>query len=187
MYENGLVSKLGDLGRSLCSEIEAPHENDGDFPGDINYAPPEFLYRFIEPDWNYRIGATDMYLFGSLVVFYFAGATMTSLIAKNLDPQFKWTRWRGTFEQVSDYLINAFYKAVQEFKLSIKDQILAQELAEIIEYACFPIPARRGHPKTLKISTDKNGNRRPNLNQFDFRRIISKFDILTKKAKYNLE
>jgi len=186
LFQDGLVSKIGDLGRSLCSDIEAPHENNGNFPGDFSYSPPEFLYNFIEPDWNFRIGATDMYLFGSLVVFYFTGTNMTSLIGKNLDPQFKWTRWRGTFEQVNDYLINAFYKAIQEFKSSIIDQNLANELAEIIEYSCFPIPNRRGHPKTLKISNDKNGDRRTNLNQFDFRRIISKFDILTKRAKYNL-
>lgn len=187
LYDRGMVSKIGDLGRSLCSDIEAPHENAGNFPGDFNYAPPEFLYRYIDPDWKFRIGATDMYLFGSLVVFYFTGANMTALIAKNLDPQFKWTNWRGSFEQVNDYLVNAFFKSIQEFKNSIGDQSLAKELTQIIKYCCFPIPSKRGHPKTLKTALDKDGNRRSNISQFDLRRVISKFDILSRKAKFNFK
>lgn len=122
VYDNGLTSKIGDLGRSLCADIKAPHET-GNFPGDLNYAPPEFLYRYIHPDWNFRVRSTDMYLFGSLIVFYFSGANMTALIGKNLDPAFKWTDWKGTFKGVNDYLIDAFYKALKEFKSTIKIKI----------------------------------------------------------------
>src|SRR5699024_3725025 len=122
-------SKIGDLGRSLCANIEAPHENGGDFPGDINYAPPEFLYRYIDPDWNFRIRATDFYLFVSLITFYFSGANMTALISKNLDLQFKWTHWKGSFHEVQDYLVDAFFKAIKEFKSTISNKELASELA----------------------------------------------------------
>lgn len=73
LYNNGITSKIGDLGRSLCGDIEAPHENGSDFTGDFSYAPPEFLYRYEEPDLHLRIRATDMYLFGSLCAFYFTG------------------------------------------------------------------------------------------------------------------
>ncbi|MEO1487610.1 MAG: protein kinase [Bacteroidota bacterium] len=55
MYDKGLLSKIGDLGRSLCEDIEAPHEQEGEFPGDMNYSPPEFLYRYYHPDWNFRV------------------------------------------------------------------------------------------------------------------------------------
>lgn len=181
LYDDGVVSKVGDLGRSLCSEIEAPHENGGDFPGDLNYAPPEFLYRYIDPDWNFRVRSTDMYLFGSLIVFYFSGANMTALIGKNLDPQFKWTKWRGTFKEVHDYLVDAFYKALKEFKYSINDNELSIELSSIIEYCCFPIPDQRGHPKAIW----QNGSRNPS--QFDFQRLISKFDLLYRKAEYKFK
>lgn len=187
LYEDGVVSKIGDLGRSLCAEIDAPHENGGDFTGDFNYAPPEFLYRFIEPDWNFRVKSTDMYLFGSLIVFYFSGANMTALIGKNLDPQFKWTEWRGSFTNVHGYLIDAFYKALKEFKSSISDKELSDELSSIVEYCCFPISKKRGHPAALRISQNRDGSRNPNLNQFDFQRVISKFDILHKKANYKFK
>lgn len=187
LYDNGFVSKVGDLGRSLCSEIKAPHENGGDFPGDINYAPPEFLYRYIDPDWNLRVRSTDMYLFGSLIVFYFSGANMTALIGKNLDQQFKWTKWRGTFSEVHHYLVDAFYKALREFKMSISDKELGNELSNIIQYCCFPIPERRGHPKAIMISKSPDGSRKVSANQFDFQRIISRFDVLYRKANYRFK
>ncbi|WP_297337353.1 protein kinase [Algoriphagus sp.] len=187
LYQDGIVSKVGDLGRSLCAEIEAPHENGGDFPGDLNYAPTEFLYRYIDPDWNFRVRSTDMYLFGSLIVFYFSGANMTALIGKNLDPQFKWTHWRGKFEGVHDYLVDAFYKAIKEFKSSISDKELGDELSKIIEYCCFPIPERRGHPKAITLSLNRDGSRNLNSNQFDFHRIVSKFDILYRMANYKFK
>jgi len=184
IYDAGIISKIGDLGRSLCADIEAPHENGGDFPGDLNYAPPEFLYRYIDPDWNYRVRGTDMYLFGSLVVFYFSGANMTALIGKNLDPQFSWNKWRGSFADVQDYLVDAFYKGLKEFRTLISNKELADELISVIEYCCYPIPEKRGHKKAIEQSTDREGKRKENGNQFDFQRVVSKFDILSKKAAY---
>ncbi len=176
LYENSFISKIGDLGRSLSSEIDAPHDNGVDFPGEFTYAPPEYLYRHVEPDWNKRIRATDMYLFGSLVSFYFIGTNMTALIGKNLDEQFRWGKWGGTFPEVRDYLVDAFYKSLSEFKKSI-NQELANELAEVLEYCCFPFPEKRGHPKAIgQIGS-----------QYDFQRIISKFDLLSKKAIYKFK
>ena len=184
LFDDSLTSKIGDLGRSLCADIEAPHENGSEFPGDLNYAPPEFLYRYVEPDWEFRIKATDYYLFGSLIVFYFSGANMTALIGKHLDDQFRWTKWKGGFMNVKDYLVNSFYKATSEFKSTISNSELAAELATVVEYCCFPIPDGRGHPKSVALSRDKEGNRLGYANQFDFQRIISKLDLLTKKANY---
>lgn len=177
LYENGITSKIADLGRSLCANIRAPHENGGDFPGDFTYAPTEFLYRYIEPNWNKRIKATDMYLFGSLIVFYFTGANMTALIGKNINPSFRWDIWSGTFEDVRDYLIDGFYKALNEFKGSHTDTTLSKELAEVIEYCCFPIPEKRGHPKSIKEGHS----------QYDLQRVVSKLDILFRKVNFSFK
>jgi serine/threonine protein kinase len=174
LYKKGIVSKVGDLGRSLCSDIQAPHENGGDFPGDFTYAPPEFLYRYVLPDWNLRIRSTDMYLFGSLVTYYFLGVNMTALIGKNIDPQFKWGNWSGTFLEVKDYLIDAFYKALEEFKKSLSSQELGKELVEVLEYCCFPYPEKRGHPTAIR----EIGN------QYDLQRVVSKFDLLARRANF---
>lgn len=173
LYDSGILSKIGDLGRSLCADIEAPHENGGDFPGDFTYAPPEFLYRYINPDKNSRIRSTDMYLFGSLIVFYFTGANMTAMIGKNIDPQFRWGIWGGAYIDVKDYLIDGFYKSLKEFKDSISDNDLANELTIILEYCCFPYPEKRGHPKLIGGIG----------NQYDFERVVTKLNVLAKKAK----
>lgn len=182
LYGPGLLSKICDLGRSLCADIQAPHENNGDFPGDINYAPPEFLYGFIDPDWNFRIRATDMYLFGSLVVFYFSGISMTALIGRNLAPDLLWTKWKGTFSNVKDYLIDAFHNAIRDFRSTISNEYLSSELSSIVEYCCFPVPEKRGHPKSLKLATDREGNRLTYRNQFDFQRVITRLDVLSKRV-----
>jgi len=172
LYNNGFISKIGDLGRSLCAEIPAPHDNGVDFPGEFTYAPPEFLYGYIEPDWNKRIRATDMYLFGSLMVFYFLGTNMTALIGKNIDNQFRWNIWKGSFDEVKDYLLNGFYKSIKEFKDSFDKEEIANELGLLLEYSCFPYPEKRGHPRALALIG----------NQYDFQRFITKLDILYKKA-----
>ncbi|SDE21377.1 Protein kinase domain-containing protein [Mucilaginibacter pineti] len=176
LYESGITSKIGDLGRSLCEHIDAPHEGDGNFTGDFSYAPPEFLYRFIEQDWSKKIRATDLYLFGSLVAFYFTGMNMTALIGKNIDRQFRWDKWGGSFDDVKDYLVDAFYKSINEIKAGISNTVLSDEIGKIIEMCCFPYPEKRGHPKSIK----QKGN------QYDFERITAKLDLLRKKAEMNV-
>ena len=54
-------SKIGDLGRSMCKDIESKY-NDQIYSGDWNYAPPELIYQYYERDWEKRVYATDCYL-----------------------------------------------------------------------------------------------------------------------------
>jgi serine/threonine protein kinase len=176
LYEKGLTSKIADLGRSLCYHIKAPHENGVDFPGDFSYAPPEFLYGEQENDWNKRVKSTDMYLFGSLVCFYFTAVNITAIIGKNLDNQFRWNNWGGSFQEVRSYLVDAFYKGLNEFKKSIPNEELGKKLSYLIEICSFPHPEKRGHPRS----------RIQNSSQFDFQRIISQLDVLATKAELSL-
>lgn len=184
IFGGGLASKIGDLGRSLCEDIKAPHDDGGGFVGDFKYAPPEYLYKYTEPDFNLRIKAVDLYLFGSLIVFYFTGVNMNNLLFKNLPEEFRWNKWRGSFHEVKDYLINAHYKALKEFKNTIEDSEISSDLVEIVEYCCYPIPSKRGHPKSYQISIDKEGNRKPKFNQYSLERIVSKLDLLKRKSAY---
>lgn len=176
LYENAVISKIGDLGRSLCSNIKAPHDDGISFTGQMNYSPPEFLYNYIQPDWNQRVNSTDMYLFGSLIAYYFLGMNMTALIYKHLDPRFRWTVFRGTFSQVQDYLKDAYFKAIDEIYSSLPNKDFSSDLIEIIKYCCYPIPEERGHKQSIK----ENGN------QFNFRRAISKLDLIKRRANLNL-
>jgi eukaryotic-like serine/threonine-protein kinase len=61
-------SKVGDLGRAACPGLMAPHEDDA-VPGDPDYAPPELLYGDYG-DWRVRHLGCDLYLLGSMIVFF---------------------------------------------------------------------------------------------------------------------
>lgn len=173
LFDEAKISKLGDLGRSLCSDIIAPHDKGG-FNGANSYTPPEYLYGyFSEPDYYKKTGATDLYLLGSLIVYYFTGTNMTALIGKNIDTNFHWTRFRGEFKDIQDYLVNGFHDALKEFKSNISEKYLADELAKILMICCYPIPEKRGFPK----------NHLNSRNQYDFNKIVTKLDLLYRKSE----
>lgn len=176
LYNESTVSKIGDLGRSLCSSIKAPHDDGFSFTGQMNYSPPEFLYGYIQQDWNQRVRSTDMYLFGSLITYYFFGINMTALILKHLDSRFRWTVYKGNFSEVKEYLIDAYFKSLDEIKLSLGNKDFSIDLIEIISYCCYPIPEERGHKKSIK----EIGN------QFNFRRAIAKLDLIRRRTELKI-
>ena len=167
--------KLGDIGRSICNTIIGPY-NKAMFSGDFTYAPPEILYQSIEKDWHKRVFATDCYLLGSMVMFYFAGISMSAMIRKNIDKKFSWEYWTGTYLEVMPYVLESFSKGLNELETAIPDTFLKKELRWIVECLCNPDIERRGHPKTIaQIGSN-----------FNLERFISKFDILAKKAELSL-
>ena len=175
LYDNKATSKIGDLGRSLCNDILAPHEN-GNFPGDFNYAPPEFWYNERIAEWDMRIKTTDLYLFGSLIVFYFTGLSMTTLLMKHLPLVFRPDTWGGNYNTVLPHLIDAYSRAIIELKASVGDTEVTDDIVKIVEYCCHPEFAKRGHPKTLSETNNK----------FDLARIVTLLDIYARKAEIKL-
>jgi eukaryotic-like serine/threonine-protein kinase len=171
----GTASKIGDLGRSLCKDMVGPHSNNC-FSGDNSYAPPEIMYNYYELDWAKRVLATDLYLLGSLVVFYFSGGTMSALIQKNLPSEFRVQTFRGFFSEVSPYIMDSFNTSINEFSDSLKHEFFKEDLINIVKYLCFPMPDRRGHPS----------NHVGHSNKYSLERFISKFDLLHTRAKFLL-
>jgi len=169
-------SKLGDLGRSMCRDIDSPY-NKTPYTGDWNYAPPEMMYGYHEQDWNKRVFATDCYLLGSLIVFYFAGISMSALFLKHMPENLRWEKWRGTFDEIKPYLVDAFSNSIIEFKDSIDDEYFKNEISQLVEQLCYPFPEKRGHPKNLANKLGSN---------FSLERFITRFDVLTKKAERSI-
>ncbi|MEI6090157.1 MAG: protein kinase [bacterium] len=167
-------TKIGDLGRSLCSDIKSPYEL-LPFTGDFNYAPPEIIYDYHDKDWKKRAFAIDTYLLGSLIVFYFTGISMTALLMKNLDDSFKPPHWSGTFDVVKPYLIDAFSKSLEEFYHGIESDELKIDLKDLVQQLCYPLPEIRGHRKNVNT-----------INHYGLDRFITKLDILNKKSICNL-
>ena len=111
-----------------------------------------------------------------MIVFYFAGISMSALLSKHIPDEFKWEKYKGAFDEVQPYLIEAYNKALIEFGNSIDIDDFKEDLQSIVEYLCFPLPERRGHPKNI---FNKGNN-------FCLDRFISKLDILRKKAEINI-
>lgn len=168
-------SKIGDLGRSMCKDIESQYNNQI-YSGDWNYAPPELMYRYYENDWEKRVYATDCYLLGSMVVFYFAGISMSALLLKHIPDELRWEKFRGSFDEVKPYLITAFGDAVTEFSYCIELEYFRNELKQIVEYLCFPFPEKRGHPKNITSVG----------NSYSLERFITKFELLRRKAELKI-
>lgn len=165
--------KLGDLGRSICKDLDGPY-NHMTFTGDFNYAPPEIMYGYYEADWHKRVFAADCYLLGSMVVFYFSGISMSALLRKHIPDSFSWEVWSGSFEEIEPYLLDGFAKALNEFESCISHDYFRQELRWVVEKLCHPIPSERGHPKNIQMSGSN----------YSMERFVSKFDLLSSRAEY---
>lgn len=165
-------SKLGDLGRSMCRDIDGPY-NKRPFTGDNTYAPPEIMYGYYEKDWLKRVFATDCYLLGSLIVFYFSGISMSALLRKHIPDNFSWEKWKGTFDELKYYLENGFSKALREFEENINQEEFKTDLKLLIEYLCHPFPEKRGHPKSV-LSNGSN---------YSLERFVTMLDVLKRKAE----
>ena len=168
-------SKLGDLGRAVAYNDKSPHD-EKNIAGDVTYAPPELLYESVSGYWTEerRLGC-DMYLFGSLGVFFFTGASMTHLLFGKLSEEFRYMNWRGTYDGVLPYLQNAFLEVIRKIKSEIPQEF--SKTSEAIKQLCNPDPKLRGHPRNIVSGG----------NQYSLERYISTFENDAKRAELSLQ
>lgn len=169
-------SKIGDLGRSICKNIDGPY-NKMSYTGDNTYAPPEIMYGYYESDWLKRVFATDCYLLGSLITFYFAGISMSALLRKHIPDNFSWESWKGEYSELIPYLEYGFSNSLIEFETNILREDLKSDLRILVEYLCNPFPQKRGHPKNI-LSAGSN---------YNMERFISTLDVLKRKAEIRIK
>ena len=163
--------KLGDLGRASLRGTVSPVDQ-LDVVGDRPYAPPELLYHQMDPDWDRRRLACDLYLLGSMVVFLFTRQSMTALTQSYLEPNLRWHVWPGTYAQVLPYVRVAFNDAIAHCSQQIKlDAQLAMRLMTTVRRLCDPEPQHRGHP------ADLTGIGNPH----SLERFVSDFDLIAKR------
>ena len=169
-------SKLSDLGRASDRHSTSPHD-ELDCAGDQTYAPPELLYGYVPQDWSVRRLGCDMYLLGSLFVFFCTGVSMTHLLLKRLGKEHSYRKWGGTYSEILPYLQHVFAEIIRELREKIQTG-LADEVAELVKQLCNPDPHLRGHPKNISI--------RYRSNRYSLERYVSIFDRLAKKAEWSL-
>jgi eukaryotic-like serine/threonine-protein kinase len=173
----GATSKVADLGRASQFGMVAPHDRES-FAGDPHYTPIEVCYGRDEKDWRrYRLGG-DLYLFGSLIHFFFIGIAMTPSIASRLDEAHYPERWGDGYKNVLPYVRDAFDRVCEDFEDVVKHYLgeYGKELASILRYLCEPDPMLRGHPLSRRIP----------ITQFSVERFISRLDVLAGRAEMGL-
>ncbi len=163
--------KLADLGRSSSMHISAPTD-ELLFPGDFNYAPPEYLYRHVPLDFHDRRFGSDAYLLGSMISFLFLGVSALTLTLDRVDNALKPGIWIGEYSDVLPFLITAHTEATNSMKkyLPINFQ---DEISTIYFQLCHPDPYIRGYPKARKQVGRPIG----------LDRYVSKFNLLRHKLK----
>ena len=168
-------SKLADLGRASDRTRQSPFD---ELPcaGDQTYAPPELLYGEISNDWSSRRLACDMYLLGSVVVFFCTGVSMTHLLLARLNDQHHYRRWTGTYREVLPYIQHHFSETIRDFRAKFTPRF-PSEIIDVIRQLCNPDPNLRGHPRTIPSK----------FNRYSLERYISLFDRLASRAEYTLK
>lgn len=167
------ISKVGDLGRALSEELNAPHSV-FDFSGDPRYAPPEVFHKYVLPDWKDKVFSIDCFLLGSMATFYFTGQSMLALLGSKINPSINITTL--DFENALPYWINAFDEALIVVKDHIEDIEDQNKLLEAIKMLCYPDPRKRGHIKNLKSVGNK----------YQMERFVEVFNLLARKAEYKI-
>lgn len=171
-----LETKLSDLGRA--SDKNKPFfYDDYMIPGDRSYAPLEQLYNFrAYNDFSDKYAA-DMYTFGNLFFFYFAGTSISNLF--RIKVQKNKLVLTNIFEKDLPIWERIYDDIIIEFEDTIKnkfDENITKKVMEIVIALCHPDPRKRGHRK----------NRAQGFLQYDMQRYITELDILAKKAEFKL-
>lgn len=169
--------KIGDLGRSLWKG-SAKHESCV-FSGDVSYAPIEILYGYIPEDSNNKRLGNDIYMLGSMLIFYIMGAGITQLIIEKLQPEYRPPQcggnWNGSFSAVLPNIQTVFTEILSELEKAAPDNIRT-ELTKAVSELCSPDPSFRGHPRERTHAS---------TNPFRLERYVSLFDRLAKLAEIN--
>jgi serine/threonine protein kinase len=165
-------SKIADLGRAWDQSMPARHYV-FDVAGDPNYAPVEIWYGYLPPDDRTRRFGCDLYHLGGLLTFLFARIHFNSILLDSLSIPHRPMFWGGTYSEALPFVQSAFAEAVERIAAEFP-KYLKEELQCCLMELCNPEPSRRGHPSNFGKT------------QFSLERYISKFDLLTHKAKLEL-
>ena len=169
-------SKVADLGRAFDHSTVSPHD-DLEIAGDKSYAPPELLYRHTPADWQARRLGCDLYLLGSLIVFFCTGGfSMTHLLLANMSSEHHHNRWNEDFDGVLPYLLHAFSKVVGQLRKNVQQEY-ADKIAELVTQLCHPDPMIRGKPKSVVSPAS----------QYSLERYVSMLGNLASRAEYSLK
>lgn len=166
--------KLADLGRASDRIKVSPHDWRA-CAGDKTYAPLELLYGYTVGDWDTRRFGCDLYLLGSLIVYFYTGTSLTQLILGRISPEHHYSKWTRTYTEVLPYLQHEFVELIGELERYHWNGSTS-EVSRLVKELSALDPNRRGHPKD---SATKN--------KHSLHRYISILDRLATRAEISIE
>jgi serine/threonine protein kinase len=172
----GSESRVGDLGRASRQGVPAKHDA-FTIAGARSYAPPELMYGHVEPDWNQRRLACDVYHLGNLFTFLFSKVNITQALIGELDPAIRPGVWSGQYADVLPHVRDAFNRVLGIFEkevLRVAPRI-GPELVSMVRELADPDPALRGNRGAKSIAA-----------RYSLERYISRLDALAYKARLGL-
>lgn len=140
-FNNGRQTKVADLGCASMRGQSCPRDGLG-IPGQVSYAPPEQLYGYTHPDWLIRSVGSDMYQLGGIGMFLLLGVPTNEILAGELEAEFHWSNWKGTYSDVLPRLEFCFAKMKSRILLESTPE--AQKLVVLLSELCDPNFANRG-------------------------------------------
>jgi serine/threonine protein kinase len=170
-------SRIADLGRAAVEGRPSPYDGEP-FPGDPVYQPIECLYQYYDSDWRRRRFGTDLYMLGSLAVFFFTQSVLTADIVAALAPDHQPRNWPGDYGSVLPYVRDSFDRVCVMFESEVAalDPAIATEMTDIVRYLCDPDPARRGHPSNLRAVNT----------QHFLERFVTRFNVIASRVELRL-
>ncbi|MBX8802532.1 hypothetical protein HBA92_17460 [Ochrobactrum sp. MR28] len=173
-YNNKHEFRVADLGRSIINGVAGPHD-DMSFSGDFGYAPPEILYQQIDPDWNKRRLGGDLYLLGSMIIFFATGFGCTQMLINKVHithrpPMLRGT-WNSDYVSIVPILQNHFTEVLNDVRNALPESVV-DELTTAASQLCNLDPNKRGHPQEQNKKS----------NPYSLVRYIALFDKLAKQA-----
>ncbi len=88
-----------------------------------------------------------------------------------LDNQFHWRNWHGTYDEVLPQVTQAFTRVLEDLQTQIPEEV-RPEIIQIVRELCNPDLSRRGHPRGIG-----------GYAQYSLERYVSRLDLLCKRLE----
>ena len=100
---------------------------------------------------------------------------MTGLLRAHLEDSLSWEHYIGPYADVQPYILHAFSRALDALAACVTVDALREDLRLLVAGLCHPVPARRAYGPLRLAGT-----------RVDMDRVVTKLDVLAKRAAYTL-
>lgn len=146
-------SKISDLGRSIWHGHDCPFVQSSRY-GDHAYVAPEIAYKYQfdrtnKDEFITMMMLTDLYLFGSLICYYFTNLSYNGLLYSHIPNEMHYLTSSYTYGEMLNTLVEAHAETIVELRsnINITSTEVKEEIIAILDQLCNPDFSKRKHPR----------------------------------------